>query len=238
LGQDYKTWFYSKHTEGSEGLQIFIAKAPIFGNKLNWPKTLTHETAYYMELVRGLGYTGPTPPQSCPMSGVDFDDGDNDSGIVVALCNGASGSQKKQKQWPHFAKLSRVLKFYYGACIVTVGNGNELKGVSCDVDFVGKLKITQTARVLKDVDLFITSDTGLMHIADALHVPTVVIFGGTILSKNGPCNGTSTIARAGLPCQPCQYTNRFLSCEENKCLRDLTVGEVFAHIRKRLSNAS
>jgi heptosyltransferase-2 len=152
--------------------------------------------------------------------------------LIITLCNGASGSQKKQKQWPHFAKLAKTIRYFYPeATIVKVGNGHELRGVTCDIDFVGKLTFTQSTHVLAYSDLMITSDTGLMHAGDAVGTPMVVIFGGTVLSKNAPLNGKAKIARADLSCQPCQYTDRFLTCDHVRCLHDLTVGQVFAHVR-------
>jgi hypothetical protein len=237
LPQRYKRWFYSKHTEGSEGLQVFINRAPMFGNQINWSQTLMHETDYYMALVRSIGYRGTTPDQEMPITEYDLPISIVKDKII-ALCNGASGSQKKQKQWPYFSKLARALHYYYGEelSIINIGNGNELKDVPCNLNLVGQLSITETASVLKQVDLLVTSDTGLMHVADALKIPMIVLFGGTVVSKNSPLNRMATIARANLSCQPCQYTDRFLSCEHIRCLNNLTVGNVMAHIRKRLKD--
>ena len=236
LDRQYKRWFYSKHTEGSDGLQVFISRAPMFGNRIDWSRSLTHEADYYMALVRSMGYTGPTPRQHMPTTPVPpvvFDPHNHDT--IITLCNGASGSQKQQKQWPHFAKLAKVIKYFYPeATVVKVGNGKELRGVPCDIDLVGKLTFTQTTYVLKYSDLMITSDTGLMHAGDALCTSMIVLFGGTVLSKNSPLNGTATIVRSDLECQPCQYTDRFLTCEHMRCLHDLTVGQVFAHVRRKI----
>jgi len=111
-----------------------------------------------------------------------------------------------------------------------------LRDVVADVDFVGKLSITQTAKVLRQCSLVVAVDTALMHVADALGVPTLAIFGGSLVSKNGPINATVRVVRKGLPCQPCQGNGaEFCTCAHANCLAHLSVGEVMQYARNILS---
>ena len=222
--------FYSKHSEGGDALTWFQNLDPNAGNQINWVGTLMHEHDYYMEIVRRLGYRGPVPAQFVPVA-----EGSVTLDQNIVLCNGAFGKMQTQKHWPHFDELAKVLKLAYPKHqIISVGNGSELRGCPVDVDHVGKLKITETARVLRGAKLVITTDTAVMHIADALKCKTLALFGGTIVSKNGPINGTTVIARSYQRCQPCQYTPLFESCADARCMRELSVGEVMGYVRNIL----
>jgi ADP-heptose:LPS heptosyltransferase len=234
--REYKRWFYSKHSEGSDAFTLFQAKAPLFGNKTDWVASLTNEVDYYMNLVRAVGYRGPTPRQYFPVMGAE-----QTQRVLtgtrphVGLCNGSFGKMAIAKQWPHFARLAEALRLMYDVRIVTVGVGKELSDVQADSALVGKLSITETAAVIQQLKLLITVDSGLMHVADALGVPTLVIFGGSLVSKNGPVNPETPVVRLGLPCQPCQYTGLFDQCTNPICLKELTVGAVLHHVRAFLS---
>ena len=227
----YDSWYYSLHTERSDAFKIFQVHNPKCGLSVHWGKTMMHEVEYYFEGVRRMGYKGPILSQYMPTS--------NKPTLApserptVAICNGSFGKLKSCKQWPHFDKLVHTLKAVYNTRIIKIGYGHELEKVCGDIDYVGKLSITETAAVLKQVDLFITVDTGNMHIADALGVPTLAIFGGSLLSKNGPLSSACRIIKSGLPCQPCQCTSGlFDKCENPKCLSELYAGDVMSYINK------
>jgi ADP-heptose:LPS heptosyltransferase len=205
--------------------------------RVGWDKLYVREVDYYMEGVRRLGYAGITPPLYCPVTETLSPPFVRASDIqYVGLCNGSFGSMGPMKQWPYFKELARVLRAYYGSevSIVKLGHKKELENVEADHDFVGKLDICETAHVISKLSLFITVDTGLMHIADALKVPMIVLWGATLVSKNGPVNGTAKILRAKIPCQPCQYTKLFEKCTKLDCLRLLSVGETMVHVRAQL----
>lgn len=222
--------FYSKHSEGGDALTWFQNMDPNAGNQINWTGSLMHEHDYYMELVRRLGYKGPMPKQFVPVV---------DAGATlekrIVFCNGGFGRMQTQKHWPHFNELARVLRLAYPEYkLIAVGNGTELRGCPVDMDCVGKLKMPETAQMLRSSCLVITTDTAVMHVADALECKTLALFGGTIVSKNGPINGTTTVAQSRQPCQPCQYTPRFESCADAACMRELSVGEVMGYVRNIL----
>jgi len=227
----YGRWFYSRHSEGSAALQFFETKNPTTGHRINWRASLVHEMDYYMNIARmGFGYKGETPLQyvkrldSLPAGVARAFDSRN---RWVALCNGGFARMRGPKCWPHFNELASALRKRYGVSIVGVGAKGELAGVKLDLDLTGELSILETARVLcGEVDHFVTTDTGLMHIADALEVNMTVLFGGSIVSKNGPVNHTATIVRADLGCVPCQYVGDFEKCRDPQCMSRLKVGQV------------
>ncbi len=229
----YKRWFYTGHAEHSDAFNVFRKKCKISIEAPNWRMNGTHEVYWYMDSVYNLGYKGNVPNQYVPVS---------DKPVLksrrplIGLCNGTySQRMKTAKQWAYFNELVETLRGYYNPTIVKIGYQEELKDVKCDIDYVNKLSITETAFVISQLDLLITTDTANMHIGDAFGIPMVVIFGGTLISKNGPLGKNAECVALGLDCQPCQRTHSFYNCEHYKCINELKVGDVMAAVRRRLS---
>jgi heptosyltransferase-2 len=80
----------------------------------------------------------------------------------------------------------------------------------------------------------VTTDTGLMHAADALQKQMVVLWGGSVLEKNKPLTKSARIIHLGSPCQPCLKTGSYKTCENSRCMNDISVGEVMFNIREVL----
>ena len=67
----------------------------------------------------------------------------------------------------------------------------------------GKTTIRQLLGIIKRCAFFLTNDTGPMHIAGALGVPLVAVFGSTDPDHTAPSPETGTIVRAPVTCSPC-----------------------------------
>jgi ADP-heptose:LPS heptosyltransferase len=95
--------------------------------------------------------------------------------------------------------------------------------------------------VLKHCRLFISNDSAIMHLAGALGVPVVALFGPTNWRRLHPWAASYRIVRRELPCMPCfEYSSRPLRCVANldyACLRDLAVDDVLAAVRGLLAVA-
>ena len=72
--------------------------------------------------------------------------------------------------------------------------------------------------------LLITNDSGLMHVAAALGVPLVAIFGSTDPARTGPRGKNSRIIYKAVDCAPCL---KKVCPQDRKCMRLITVDEVF-----------
>jgi len=225
----YKRWFWTEHSEPSPTRDIFSRHNLNAVRLPDWRGCSVHEVYHYMQQAWSMGAASIVPSQYFPTTAEQVLPS-NAARPIITLCNGTyDKDMKNAKQWERFPELSKSLKNYFGGTIVKIGHQQELSDTSADIDFVGKLSILETAAVLRDSSLFITVDTGCMHVADALHVPMIVVFGGSLISKNGPLSPRARIVRLGLPCQPCQRTGSFAACAGRNCLSQLDIGGVLNH---------
>ncbi|MDP7282076.1 MAG: glycosyltransferase family 9 protein [Candidatus Undinarchaeales archaeon] len=88
--------------------------------------------------------------------------------------------------------------------------------------------IPETAALIKNCDVFISADTGPGHLASALGVPVVSIFGPTDSEKAKPYGEKVIVVQSEVDCCPCvdSFTANYLRCKERKCLTGLEPGKV------------
>ena len=232
--EDYDGWYWTAHGSSGQALQLFLRNMKHRAvARPAWRASLIHESDHYMEIAHALGYKGPVPVVEFPIAQYPVLNGIERP--VIALCNGAFKTQEwEKKHWPHFPKLAKTLKLYFGGTIIGVGRQNELHDVPLSIDYTGRLKIIEVATVLKQVDLFITTDTGLMHLADLMNIPMITLFGPTLTSKNAPRSKQAVVLQSGLPCAPCQDTTRFYNCQHYACMENISVGDVIASAKDKL----
>ncbi len=96
----------------------------------------------------------------------------------------------------------------------------------------GKTNLRELAALISECDVFVTNDSGPMHMASALLVPIVAIFGSTNKTTTGPFGEGHTIITKDLPCAPCMKRE----CPEGhlNCMTDITTDEVFDAVKKTL----
>jgi ADP-heptose:LPS heptosyltransferase len=78
--------------------------------------------------------------------------------------------------------------------------------------------------------LFIGNDSGISHMAAALGLPTLTIFGPTDHRVWSPRGEKIEVIRRGIPCSPCAE-ERFFLCKELECLNMIEVGDVLKRLR-------
>lgn len=85
---------------------------------------------------------------------------------------------------------------------------------------------------------FLSNDSGLMHVAAALRVPVVVIFGPTDTVKNAPIGEAVTLISADVWCRPC-YSQPPVICRRDRqyCLERIEVDQVVEALQKTLTSA-
>jgi len=78
----------------------------------------------------------------------------------------------------------------------------ELAGVQCK-NFAGATTLAEFIMLAASCEVFVTNDSGPMHIASALGVPTVAVFGATDEFATGPTGEHSRVVRVPVECSPC-----------------------------------
>ncbi|MCK5504202.1 MAG: lipopolysaccharide heptosyltransferase II [Thermodesulfovibrionia bacterium] len=94
----------------------------------------------------------------------------------------------------------------------------------------GKTSLRELAALISECDALITNDSGPMHMASALFIPTVAIFGSTNKETTGPFGQGHKIITKGLPCSPCMKRE----CPEGhlECMTEITADEVFSALKE------
>jgi len=146
-----------------------------------------------------------------------------------------------EKCWPYqnFVTLGRMLKKHTGAVTCLFGGGSDIlsgsRGNDFDVNLVGKLDLRAAMRHIAEMDLFITNDSGLMHIAASLQVPVVSIFGPTDELKNSPVGQGHLVITQELDCRPCYKPWGTVQCTQDvqfRCMKDISPEAVISRMRE------
>ncbi len=92
------------------------------------------------------------------------------------------------------------------------------------LDFIGKTKLNETAAVISELDLLISADTGLMHIAYGVGTPTLSLFGAGIQKKWAPPGDDHAAINRNEPCSPCTRFGYTPKCPYGvRCLTGISV---------------
>ena len=83
--------------------------------------------------------------------------------------------------------------------------------------------IKQLAAIIKSCDLFVGSDTGPTHLAAALEVPVVGLYGPSDPERNGPYGTKNIIIQKDIPCASCWKRK----CDTIDCMKNISIDEVF-----------
>ena len=156
------------------------------------------------------------------------------------------GAAWKLREWrpDRFAAIGDRAVHEFGAQVLLFGGPAEGELVQQVGDLMtteatslaGTLDLRQLAGLIERCDLFVTNDTGPMHIAAAMQTPTVALFGPGDHIRFQPLDPIHTTIRHHVPCNPCkQFTNR---CKNNICMKLITVDEVWETVHRNLSNLS
>jgi heptosyltransferase-2 len=102
------------------------------------------------------------------------------------------------------------------------------------VTMVEQPNLRRALAVLRHCRLFVSNDSAIMHLAGAVDVPVVALFGPTDWRRLHPWAARYAIVRRDLPCSPCfYYSSRPLGCASHldyACMREMTVDDVSAAV--------
>lgn len=148
---------------------------------------------------------------------------------------GASYGSAKRWYPDKFAKVASQLSNKYDIAIFGGPDEQDMAndieknlvelGVKNYQNLAGKTDISTLIDQIANLDLFITGDSGPMHVAAAFQVPTVAIFGPTKDKETSQwMNAKSTIVKKDLDCQPCM--KRTCPLRHHNCMALISPDEV------------
>jgi heptosyltransferase-2 len=159
-----------------------------------------------------------------------------------------AGSAWPTKCWPmdYYVELISKLQTELGVQVVLVGGGKkdaDLGEKICQLSkghaasLCGKTSLADLMALMKHFSLFITNDSGPMHIATAFEVPTLAIFGPTTreLGFFPYGEGHRVLEVKDLPCRPCAlHGGKKCPLKHFKCMRDIAPQTVFDNAKEML----
>jgi lipopolysaccharide heptosyltransferase II len=160
---------------------------------------------------------------------------------VVALFPGAS---VREKCWGTERFISLAARLAEGgATLVVVGGqeevsvGEEIIRGTTGLNLAGKTTLVETASVLARADVLVSADSGSLHIAAGLDMPTVALFGPSNVNKWAPRGGRHWVVYKSLCCSPCSCYGTIPPCPHKiSCMADITVDEVVHAVETLLAD--
>ena len=160
---------------------------------------------------------------------------------LLGINPGASYGSAKRWYPEKFAKVAESLSKNYD--IVIFGGPGEVDmasdiekcllqaNVSNYQNLASKTQVPELISQISQLDLFITGDSGPMHVAAAFQVPTVAIFGPTKDKETSQwMNANSAIIKKSLECQPCM--KRACPIKHRNCMKLIEANDVLDAIKK------
>ena len=151
---------------------------------------------------------------------------------LVVFIPGARGAAKT---WPadHYDRLAQILLKIHQVKIVALGAEGDGKylfnhGIA---DLCGRTSIKMLAAIMGMAKAVIGGDTGPVHMAAAMGIPTMAIFGGSDISETAPVNGNVKLISKRLDCSPCRGRP---SCKDYPCLTGIKPEEVMKTLEEIL----
>jgi heptosyltransferase-2 len=231
------------------GYQGELRRFLLTKTKANSPKTRrTPMVEHYANLCAPSGNLNTTinPPYLVPMAsalesararlqaaGIQTD-------ALVVLCPGAEYGPSKR--WPaaYFAVLAQsILNAKPAASLVLLGSPSDraigdtivssAASQSHTFNWCGATSLDEAIAIISLCSKVVSNDSGLMHIAAALQVPQVAIFGSSDPSHTPPNSVKATIISLHLPCSPCHQ--RECPLGHLNCLNQISPERVFTALQ-------
>jgi heptosyltransferase-2 len=182
----------------------------------------SHEQFYYLELLRRGGWLDELRGETNIVLKVDGQlREDADVSLLAAgarprhmrIAIGAGASYGSAKCWlpERFAEVANRLSEQFDGDVILFGTAAEASvsaAISAalrrpPIDLTGKTAISNLPALLSQCHLFVGNDSGAMHVAAAVGLPVVAVFGPTDLNGTAPVTPRCTIVQQKPHCSPC-----------------------------------
>jgi heptosyltransferase-2 len=222
-----------------DGRGLFLTKRVPPGNPA---RVVRHMVLHYLQLLEGLGLRTLPPEIRMSVSEEEKEAARNSLRALgldpwkkfALLAPGAAYGPAKR--WPaaNFAALAgrlREQKKMEALLVGAEGDAPLAEEIASALDprppsLAGKTSLRQMLALISGAAVFISNDTGPVHMANALRVPVVAVFGPTDPRVTAPFHKPATVVkRDDIPCWPCSYR----ACPyDHRCLARIPAEEVFS----------
>jgi heptosyltransferase-2 len=188
-----------------------------------------HQRFYYLELLKRAklipGYAAESVIRLASK---------RRAGRFIGVSPGAAYGGAKRWLPERFAEAAITIARERGAPVAVFGSKEEVgicetvralvatAGVACE-NFAGKTELDEFIEMTSGCELFLTNDSGAMHVASALGVPTVAVFGATDDEATGPTGEWSRVVRHSVECSPCLLRECPI---DHRCMTGVDAGSV------------
>ncbi len=161
------------------------------------------------------------------------DSGNTGNNIKRILIHTTSGWSLKDWDYKKYDTLINLLKEKYNAEIIQIGSIDEKLKNNNILHFQNKLTLIETAALMEKSDLLICPDSGPMHMAQALNLPCVALFGPTNPASTGPRGSNYVCIQSNLCCKnPCHMKK---CTTGNYCMNNIETDTVLKAAEKLLN---
>lgn len=182
-----------------------------------------HERFYYLELLRRAGIVEQLPDSveirlegagAAREAGLAHFEAEGMTAPMIGVSPGAAYGSAKRWLPERFAEAAAEIADAIEASVAIFGSKEErelCQSVAADLtsrgvavrNFAGETSLSQFIDLSAACRVFLSNDSGAMHIASALGVPTVAIFGATNHVTTGPTGEHARVVREAVECSPC-----------------------------------
>jgi heptosyltransferase-2 len=232
-------------------LMMFLARVPcrvgyatdgrtwMLTNSVDPPTGSRHQVYYYLDLAKALqaGADQPsieieaTSDERANARNLLHEEGITHANRFLVLNPGAAYGSAKRWHEDRFAEVADILAGEMGLDVVLIGSESErpvaeqirdrMKSRTAVLN--GKTSLETLIGVLAESSLMITNDSGPMHIAAALGVPTVAVFGSTDERVTAPVGPRTRVVKNPVECSPCLLRECPI---DHRCMNGVSVEDV------------
>ena len=198
-----------------------------------------HQIDYYLKMVKALGCVPVDREMHLEVKINPLDAQDilrkfilDTEKTIIGIAPGATYGPAKRWLPDRFAALADKLNEHLASQVIILGGKADLEvaqevqrlAQTKIINLAGKTTLRESIYLISQCHLFISNDSGLMHIAGALNIPTVAIFGSTNPVTTSPVGNKSIIVRKEVSCSPCLKE----TCPTDfRCMKQISVEDVF-----------
>lgn len=213
-------------SEAREGSRFF------YTTKISGGKEI-HAVDRYLKIAAALGCDPGSVLFPFPLYKERFDEIEALKASLGKYAVIVPGARWQTKVWPagNFGNVAARLPVSSivigGSSDVPLAEGVVKSSRGRAFSLAGKTSLRGLMEVMRDASVVLTNDSGPMHIAAALGVPVVAVFGPTSAVRTGPYGGVNIVIQSELPCAPC-FKRR---CRDVRCMAGVSADAVFERMR-------